>query len=97
LQKAEEIDAVVVGCVPMTPVLSSMPDELSQPGSIAQRIQRLFAESHKPLVFVVDCAGPYDELARTVRAAGVPVFRSADQAVRSVGRYFSYRTGKVRP
>ena len=46
----------------------------------------------KSTIFVVDCAEPYDEFARMVRQAGVPVFRSADQAIRSLGRYLTHRT-----
>lgn len=88
---AEEIDAVVVGCVPMTPALHSTPAELGRSDSLAKKIPRLFAEAGKPLVCVIDCAEPYDLLARTIRAAGVPMFRSADQAIRSVGRYLSHR------
>jgi acyl-CoA synthetase (NDP forming) len=91
---ADEMDAVIVGCVPMTPNLLTTPEELHRPGSLAERLPRLFAESNKPLIFVTDCAGPYDELARVVRSAGVPVFRSADQAVRSVGRYLSHRSAR---
>jgi indolepyruvate ferredoxin oxidoreductase beta subunit len=91
LQMDENVDAVVVGCVPMTPRLLTTAHEIGRPGSISERIPRLFAESTKPLVFVVDCADPYDQLARKVRVAGVPVFRTADQAVRSLGRYLSHR------
>jgi acyl-CoA synthetase (NDP forming) len=89
--ESDSIDAVIVGCVPMTPQLLTLPDEIDKPGSIAKRIPALFAEYDKPIVFVVDCAAPYDALARAVREAGVPVFRSADQAVRSLGRYLCHR------
>ena len=89
--EADELDALIVGCVPMTPQLLSTPSEIDRPDSIARRLPRLFAESQKPLIVVVDCAEPYDELARAIRSAGVPVFRSADQAVRSLGRYLCHR------
>jgi acyl-CoA synthetase (NDP forming) len=92
--EAAEVDAVIVGCVPMTPSLLTTPDELTKPGSLAERLPRLYSEVSKPLIFVLDCAGPYDELARAVRAAGVPVLRSADQAVRSVGRYLNHRNAR---
>lgn len=88
---ADEMDAVVVGCVPMTPSLLTTPLELYREDSIAHRLTRVFSATNKPLVAVIDCAGPYEELARTIRSAGVPMFRSADQAVRSLGRYLCHR------
>lgn len=88
---AETVDCLIVGCVPMTPALRTTSAEIRQAESLAFRIPRLFVASTKPIVFVVDCAGPYDDFARAVRASGVPLFRSADQAVRSVGRYLDFR------
>lgn len=93
----DNVDAVIVGCVPMTPMLLTTPDEVQRSGSIAERISNLGVESDKPVVFVVDSLEPYDELARIVRRAGVPVFRSADQAVRSVGRYLEHRVARPAP
>ncbi len=92
MMEDDDIDAVVVGCVPLSPQLLTTPDELSNPGSLVARVPRIFAEYDKPLIFVVDCAAPYDKFARMVREAGVPVFRSADQAIRSLGRYLCHRT-----
>ena len=90
--EADEVDALIVGCVPMTPSLLTTTAEISCPDSLVVRIPKLFAQYAKPLAFVVDCAGPYDAFARAVRASGVPVFRTADQAIRSVGRYIDFRS-----
>ncbi len=92
MMEAEEIDAVVVGCVPLSPQLLTTPEELSDPGSLAARLPRIVADYDKPLIFVVDCAEPYDKFSRVIRESGVPVFRSADQAIRSLGRYLTHRT-----
>ena len=92
LLDAEEIDALIVGCVPMTPQLLTTPAEIGREGSIAKRLARVFHETDKPMVVVVDCSKPYNDFARAVLAEGVPVFRSADQAVRSLGRYLGHRT-----
>ncbi len=91
LLNAEEIDAVIVGCVPMTPQLLTTPAEIGRDGSIALRLAKVFRETHKPMVVVVDCSKPYNDFARAIRAQGIPVFRSADQAVRSLGRYLGDR------
>lgn len=91
LLEADEFDALVVSTVPLTPAMLSTPQELDRPGSLAERIPRLFAAAGKPMVMVIDCGPLYDELALRIRAAGVPVFRSCDQAIRSLGRYLCHR------
>ena len=85
------VDAVVVALVPMTPGMKTTPDEIDAPDSIAKRLPLLFHESNKPLAVVIDCGPPYESLVRAMRSAGVPVFPSSDQAVRSIGRYLCHR------
>jgi acyl-CoA synthetase (NDP forming) len=80
-------DAVVVGVVPMTPQLLSTSDEMENPNSIAHRLARLFAESPKPLVVVIDAAEPYEALVAFLRSRGTPVFRRADEAMSALQRY----------
>lgn len=87
----ENVDAVVVALVPMTPGMRTTPDEISDADSIAKRLPALFHESNKPLAVVIDCGPPYDVLVRAMRTAGLPVFPSSDQAVRSIGRYLCHR------
>jgi acyl-CoA synthetase (NDP forming) len=93
--EADEVDAVVIGVVPLTAALKTGPDEIESEGGLAQRIPRLFAGAKKPVVVVVDSGSLYDLLVRALRLGGVPVFPSADQAIRSLGRYLCYRAGKV--
>ncbi len=85
------IDAAVAAAVPLTPEMHNMPDELESPGSVARRITAMFKESAKPLVAVVDSGSPFEELVHAMRSAGVPVFRSADQAIRALGQYICHR------
>ena len=93
LLDSAEIDAVIASAVPLTPRMLTTPGELTQAGSLADRLPALFAESDKPLVVVFDSGPPFEDLFRRIRAAGVPVFHSSDQAVRSLGRYLCHRTG----
>lgn len=90
-----EIDAIVAAAVPLSPEMQNMPNEISKPGSIAQRIPALFRKSSKPFVAVVDSGPPFEELARSLRLAGVPVFRSADEAIRTLGRYLCHRLARA--
>ncbi len=90
---SDQVDAVIVGVVPLTTALKTGPGELGA-GSLAERLPRVFADASKPIIAVVDSGARYDPLVRALRRGGVPVFPSADQAVRSLGRYLCHR---VRP
>ncbi len=94
LLEADEVDAVIVGIVPLTAMLKTVPGELEADDALPARLGRLFAKTDKPLVAVVDSGPAYEPLARAIRKAGLPVFRSADQAVRSLGRYVCHRAGR---
>jgi len=93
--ESDAVDAVVVACVPMTPRLKTAPNEIGDADSLAVRLPRLFGETRKPLIAVIDSGPPFEELVRALRSGGVPVFRTADQAVRSLGRYLCHRASAV--
>ncbi len=83
------VDAVVVGLVPMSPALAVLPGGLSEPHSLAQTLPRLFKATDKPLVVVVDAGALYQPLVDVLEAAGLPVFRRADEAVRALGVFLA--------
>ncbi len=91
------VDAVIVAIVPLTPLLHTLPDEFVPTGtfsadqSIVSRISRLNEGSAKPLVMVVDSGSLYDHMADAFQRHGLPVFRSADQAVWVLGKYIQGR------
>lgn len=64
--------------------------------SLAEVLPRMLAASRKPMVAVVDSGAPYAELVHQLREGGVPTFHSADQAVRSLGRYLCYRADRAK-
>jgi acyl-CoA synthetase (NDP forming) len=86
-----DVDAVVAGIVPLTSQLLTLESEIADPRSLAHRLPALFAAAEKPLIAVVDSGSLYEPLVRALRSGGVPVFRSADQAMRSIGRYLCHR------
>jgi len=86
------VDIAVVGCVPFTPALRTLPDDAAAPGSLPDRLVAL-AEHPTPWVAVVDAGRLYDPMADRLEAAGVPVFRAMDRAVRILGRYATARWG----
>jgi acyl-CoA synthetase (NDP forming) len=98
--ECDAVDAAVVGIVPLTAALGTAPGEMEGESGLPARLGRLFRESAKPLIAVVDSGPRYLPLVEALRAEGVPVFPSADQAVRSLGRYLCHRVdiqGSIRP
>ena len=86
----------MVGIVPLTAALKTVAGELETDGSLAERLPRVFAESEKPIVAVVDSGARYVPLMAALRRGGLPVFPSADQAMRSLGRYLCHRVAGAR-
>lgn len=77
------VDVVVVGCVPLTGALRTLPEEgAGDEGAIADRLTAVAAGTEKPVVAVVDAGPMYDPFARRLSESGFPVFRSADRALR---------------
>jgi len=89
------VDAVLVGIVPLTVTLRATPDELDRDDALPARLGRLSAVHDKPLAVVVDSGPRYVPLVQRLREAGLPVFPSADQAVRSLGRYLCHRVERT--
>ena len=89
--EAPEVDGVVASLVPLTAMMLTAADEITKPGSLAERLPRLFAGASKPVVVSIDSGELFDPFVKAIRAAGVPVFRSCDQALRSLARYLCYR------
>jgi acyl-CoA synthetase (NDP forming) len=87
------VDLGVIGCVPATPALATLPasdahtEDLTRPTSIGSRLRRLHAGSAKPWIAVVDAGALYDPLAGYLQAGGIPTFRAADRALRLLGLF----------
>lgn len=87
----------VVGCVPLTGALQTLPkgpehaEDLRRPDALAARLARIARESRKAWVAVVDAGPAYDPLTHALEEDGIPVFHSADRALRVFGRYCEAR------
>jgi acyl-CoA synthetase (NDP forming) len=101
------VDVGVVGCVPLSGALATVAaaeghgEDLGRSGAIGPRLAGLFAASGKPWVAVVDAGPLYDPFAHLLEARGVPVFRTADRALRLLGTWAAWRhargAGSARP
>lgn len=84
----EQVDAAVVGCVPMTGALATLPageehrEDLAAVQSIVPRLGALRRQSRLPWVAVVDAGGLYDAMSAALERESIPTFRTADRAVR---------------
>ncbi|MDH3497763.1 MAG: acetate--CoA ligase family protein [Gemmatimonadota bacterium] len=91
------VDVGVVGCVPLTPALATLPagaghaEDAARADALAARLGRLRHTVRKPWVAVVDAGSGYDALVSLLEAARIPTFRSADRAVRALAAYCAPR------
>ena len=89
------IDMVVIGITPFTPMIQGLSEEaekfLSSEQGIIGRLAGLSSQFAKPLIVVVDSGSLFDYLANMFQEAGLPVFRSADRAMRVLGKYIQGR------
>jgi acyl-CoA synthetase (NDP forming) len=91
------VDVAVVGCVPLTPALQTLPpgpahtEDLSAATSVATRLIQLHRASRKAWVVTVDAGPLYDPLVEYLLASGVPVFRTIDRALTVFARYCAHR------
>ena len=94
LADAEEVDALVVGCVPMTPALHSLAagaghaEDLTAPDAVAAGIARVFHGSSKPMVVAVDGGENYHPLRRHLDQLGVPVVVTVEKATRLLALWY---------
>jgi acyl-CoA synthetase (NDP forming) len=87
------VDIGVVGCVPFTGALATIPadpsheEDLLGTGAIAARLADLWRKTTLPWVTVVDGGRQYDALAGKIREAGIPTFRTMDRAMEILEKY----------
>ncbi len=94
------VDVGLVGCVPLTPALATLPagpghgEDVADQGSLPSRLITLWGRTAKPWVAVVDAGAPYDPMAVMLEEAGIPTFRTADRALRALGAWVGAATGR---
>jgi|GEM_PF-3617 len=86
----EEVDGVIVSCVPLSPTLHTLESELDDPASFIHLASE-WSKSLKPVVFVIDSGREYNALADAIQQRGLPIFRSADEAMRRLAQWMQSR------
>lgn len=102
---APGVDCGIVGIVPFTTALATLPaeerpgEDVADPAGIAARLVGLRDRTVVPWVAVVDAGPRYDPLVGLLEAGSIPTFRTVDAATRALGAYASVtaRPGPARP
>lgn len=95
------IDAVVVGVIPLTPAMKTLPDGVDPRGidtvladsALPALLPPLVERSRKPVIVTVDSGQLYDALVRELASRGVPVFHAVDRAMQALQKYMEHRLG----
>lgn len=87
------VDVGVVGCVPLTGALDTLPagpshgEDLHALRSIASKLVDLWQKTTKAWIAVVDGGDQYDPLVEVLRSSGIPTFRTMDRAMSILEMY----------
>jgi acyl-CoA synthetase (NDP forming) len=98
-----QVDMVLCASVPLTPAMATLaagvPPEwtIDAPGSLPNRLGRIVEETDKPLIGCIDSGELFDPMVRMLEDRGVPTFRSADEAIRTMGLYLKGRLRRAAP
>ena len=91
------VDMALCASVPLTPAMATLEHDsrpewtLDSEGSLPNRLARVLTETDKPLVGCIDSGELFDPMVRMLEAKGIPTFRSADVAIRTMGMYLAGR------
>jgi len=91
------IDAVVVGLDPLSPMMRTLPEgprpgfDINSAESITHQFPKLVAAESKPIIGIVDGGSMYDPMIEMLKDRGVCTFRSCDQGIRALAIYVAAR------
>jgi acyl-CoA synthetase (NDP forming) len=92
------VDIGVVGCVPLTPALQTLPrgqgyaEDVESPEALAQGLIELWKRTRKAWVVSVDGGVRYGRFRELLEAGGIPTFTTIDRAVRILHAVCRWRT-----
>ncbi|MFH1676288.1 MAG: CoA-binding protein, partial [bacterium] len=96
------VDIILDACVPLSPAMKTREkggpegDGIEDPNSFASLVIEASRNIRKPLVLVVDSGKLYDPMVEMLMNAGIPVFRSADRAIKTLGLWAKNKFGGPR-
>ncbi len=91
---SDEFSGAIASMIPLTAMMNTLPKGDKWPDDLEKSFLREAAaaarEARKPLVFVVGSGALYEPYCALAESLGLPVFRSADRAVRMYRKYLEY-------
>lgn len=101
LAQGTNIDALVAGLDPMSPVMRTLADPdtpmtMDDERSIVALLEELLPTLDTPVVGVVDAGRQYDPFVDRLKEAGLCIFRTSDQAVAAIAQYIEGRLNAER-
>lgn len=100
----EGTDLGIVGIVPFTAKMNTLAanpavhgEDVTRPDSVALRYGQFFQETEKPFVAALDTGPLYDPLGFELEKRGVPVFRTADRALRMLELWRTSPSARASP
>jgi acyl-CoA synthetase (NDP forming) len=94
---SDEFSGALVSMVPLTAAMNTLPKGGAWPDDLEKSFLKGAAEAAraagKPLLFCVACGPLYEPYCAYAQALGLPVFRSADRAVKIYAKYLEYILG----
>ncbi|MHB0996873.1 MAG: acetate--CoA ligase family protein [Elusimicrobiales bacterium] len=94
---SDEFSGAVVSMIPLTAMMNTLPKGGAYPDDLEKSFLKGAAaaarSAKKPLVFVVGSGTRYEPYCDYAQSLGVPVFRSADRAVRMYAKFLEYTLG----
>ncbi|MDA8424674.1 MAG: acetate--CoA ligase family protein [Treponema sp.] len=95
------VDCGIVGDVPLTVAMNSLAaapgvhgEDVTKPDALPARYGQLMAATDKPWVVVIDVGALYDPLADEFERLGIPVFRTADRALKMLNLWIDAKLRK---
>ncbi|HNW43497.1 MAG TPA: acetate--CoA ligase family protein [Elusimicrobiales bacterium] len=96
---SDEFSGALVSMIPLTVMMNTLPKGGAWPDDFERSFVKEAAEAaravRKPLIFCVACGSKFEPYCAYAQALGLPVFRSADRAVKVYGIYLDYVLGKA--
>jgi acyl-CoA synthetase (NDP forming) len=92
-----DVGGLVMGFVPLTPAMQTLPaglaegDSIDAPGSLTETLLATLQASRKPVVTVVHGGRLYDDMVGKLFLDLIPCFRRADEAMRVFQKYLHAR------
>ena len=96
---SDEFSGALVSMIPLTVMMNTLPKGGAWPDDFERSFLGDAAAAartaRKPLIFCVACGAKFEPYCAYAQALGLPVFRSADRAVKMYGVYLDYVLGKA--